>query len=45
MNRNVTSVLGSLHYVNVKNAVDVSGLHASSIFRVDVCNVGEILYM
>jgi hypothetical protein len=45
MKRNVSSLLDRSRCVNVKSTVDVSGLHAASIFRVDVCNVGEIAYL
>jgi hypothetical protein len=31
--------------VDVSNVTDVSELHAASIFRVEMCKVGEFLYM
>jgi hypothetical protein len=33
------SVLGLLHHVDMGDVVDVPGVHAASIFRVNVCRL------
>lgn len=39
------SLLGSLHLVDLGDAADFSEVQAASIFSVEVCKVGEFLYI
>jgi hypothetical protein len=36
---------GFFHLVDVSDVADLSGVHAASIFRIEVCKMGEFVYI